>query len=170
MSEKAQIERATAEGFIKLYNEIMDTDYRLLEMSDAPDARFQASTGEILNLEITLTEDDPGDIQAALGRSDKRSPEALREHHARVDAGEEKLKTYSPEGNVGENAIKRIRSKMSKRYGSNTALVVRDTSGVDWNWDWVAEKIKAEIEPGTSPFDRGIWIISNSKGRLFRII
>jgi hypothetical protein len=170
LSEKTQIEKVTAEGFIRLYNERMGTDYHLVEISDAPDARFATSTGEVLSLEITLTEDEPGDIQAAVGRSDKRSPEALREHLRRVDAGQEELKIYSLEGNVGENAIRRIRSKIAKRYGPNTALVVRDTSGVDWDWDRVVGHIAAGIKQEANPFDRGIWILSNAKDRLFRVV
>ncbi len=169
MSEKTAIERATAEGFIVLYNRAMGTDYRLIEMSDSPDARCANSSDESLNLEITLTEDEPGDIQAALGRSEKRSVEALREHLQRVAAGSEAPKIYSLTENVSDIAVKRIRSKIRKRYGPNTALVVRDSSGVDWDWDLSAEKIRADIESEANPFDRGIWILSRSKDRMFRI-
>jgi len=170
MSEKTAIERATAEGFIVLYNQAMGTDYQVIEVSDSPDARCANSSGEPLNIEITLTEDEPGDIQAALGRSEKRSLEARCEHLQKVAAGLEVPKIYSLTENVSDIAMKRIRSKIKKRYGPNTALVVRDSSGVDWDWDLAAEKIKADIKSEANPFDRGIWILSHSKDRLFRIV
>jgi len=60
MSEKQAIEKATAEGFLVLYNQLSGTDFGIVEMSDAPDARCMDSHRKTLNLEITTTEDRPG--------------------------------------------------------------------------------------------------------------
>jgi len=51
----------------------MRTTYKIVDHSDAPDIRCVDSDGNKLNLEITMTEDQPGDIQALLGRSDHRN-------------------------------------------------------------------------------------------------
>ncbi len=55
LSEKQAIERGTAEGFLVLYNQFLRTDFKIVEMSDAPDARCKDSHGNMLNLEITTT-------------------------------------------------------------------------------------------------------------------
>lgn len=88
MSEKQAIEKATAEGFLVLYNQLQGTDFRIVEMSDAPDVRCKDSHGRTLNIEITSTQDRPGDIKAILGRSNSRSLESLRAHNERVARGE----------------------------------------------------------------------------------
>ena len=67
-------------------------------------------------------------------------------------------------------AIERIQSKLDKDYGSNVALVVRDTSPLDWDWGWVLDEIQNGLDLTRNPFDRGIWIISNSKDRTFRVM
>jgi len=53
--EKKDIEKATAQGFIKLYNAKMRTTYRIIDHSDSPDTRCVNSDGNKLNLEITMT-------------------------------------------------------------------------------------------------------------------
>jgi hypothetical protein len=60
MSEKHAIERETAEGFLLFYNQIFGTDFKVVEMADAPDVRCADSLGNSLNLEVTITEDRPG--------------------------------------------------------------------------------------------------------------
>ena len=87
MNEKEAIEKATANAFIKLYNSEMGTSFTIVEYSDAPDIRCKDQDGNIFNFEITLTEDRPKDIQAALGRSDHRSVDNLRKHREEVKAG-----------------------------------------------------------------------------------
>ena len=59
---------------------------------------------------------------------------------------------------------------MNKRFGPNTALVVRDTSGVDWDWDLVADTVKQSLHGIGNPFDEGIWILSTAKDRIFRVV
>lgn len=170
MNEKQGIERASAEGFLLLFNRHFGTDYRILEVGDVPDVRCQNSKGEELNLEITLTEDRPRDIKASLGRSNHRSIEALAEHNKRVAEGKEKSQFNSLSGNVLEQATHRINKKLLKSYGPNTALVVRDTSGVDWNWELVIEELKEKTKSQRSPFDKGIWILNLDKTKLYQVI
>ena len=169
MSEKQAIEKATAEGFLVLYNQLQGTDFQIVEMSDAPDVRCVDSLGKTLNLEITTTEDRPGDIKAVLGRSNGRSLEALRAHVERVARGEEQPQFSSLSDEVSDQLVERLQSKMMNDYGSNAALVVRDTSGVDWDWDDVIPAIRSRLELTKNPFSQGIWVLSRVKDRLFQI-
>jgi hypothetical protein len=127
LSEKKDIEKATAEGFIKLYNAKMRTTYRIIDHSDSPDTLCVNSDGNKLNLEITMTEDRPGDIKALLGRSDHRNIEALKAHRAKVEAGKaSSLELISClQGNLISMLVRRIQAKLNNDYGKNTALVVR---------------------------------------------
>lgn len=172
MEEKVAIERATANGFLFLYNEERGTTFKITRVADSPDIECKNEQGEILNLEITLTEDRSGDIQAALGRSEQRSPQALREHLQRVREGKaQPLDRYSSlSGNVTGSIETRIRSKLQKRYGTHTALVVRDTSGVDWDWDFEIPDLRKNLAGVQNPFDEGVWILNRSKDRLFRVL
>lgn len=169
MSEKQVIEKGTAEGFLALYNQLLGTNFKIVEMSDAPDARCADSHGIILNLEITTTEDRPGDIKALLGRSNSRSLEALRAHVDRVARGEERPQFSSLSDEVSDHLVERLRDKMKNDYGPNAALVVRDSSGVDWDWDDVIPSIRSRLDPSKNPFIRGIWLLSRVKDRLFQI-
>jgi len=133
MDEKQQIEQATAEGFLRLYNQQFGTDYEIVELGDAPDVKCQDSNGRAFNLEITLTEDRSRDVQAALGRSDHRNAENFS------------LSFGSwLQGNVLEQAANQISTKLCKRYGASTALIVRDTSGVEWDWNFVIDELKTK--------------------------
>ena len=172
MSEKKDIEKATAEGFIKLYNAKMRTTYRIIDYSDSPDTRCVNSDGNKLNIEITMTEDRPGDIQALLGRSDHRSLEALKAHRAEVEAGKaSSLELVSClQGNLIAMLVSRIKAKLKKDYGPNTVLVVRDTCPADPDWDLELDEIKAQLDLSRNPFNKGIWILSKTKDRLFRVV
>jgi len=159
VNEDKQIEQATAEGFLRLFNPRFGEEYEIVELQDAPDVRCRDSRRRRLNLEITLTEDRPRDIQAALGRSDHRNLENL----SLASAG-------SLRGNVLEQAVKRINKKLCKQYGSSVALVVRDTSGVDWNWDLVVDDLKTQLDLARNPFDRGVWLLSGSMTEVYRVV
>jgi hypothetical protein len=169
MSEKHAIERETAEGFLLFYNQIFGTDFKVVEMADAPDVRCADSLGNSLNLEVTITEDRPGDIKALLGRSESRSLEALRAHVERVARGEEAPQFSSFSDEVGDTFFERLESKLKNDYGPNAALVVRDSSGVDWNWDVAIPAIRSRLNLTKNPFGRGIWVLSRVKDRLFQI-
>jgi len=171
-TEKRKIEKATAEGFLTLYNKKMGTSYKIVEHSDSPDIRCLDSNDNELKLELLMTEDRPDDIKAALGRSNHRSLEALGAHLKRVEAGQESVfeRVSCLEGNVSTMLVGRIQAKLKKDYGPNTALVIRDTSGVDWDWDFVMDDIKSQLNLSRNPYDKGIWIISRFRDRLFHII
>lgn len=172
MTEKESIEKATADAFIDLYNSQMGTSYSIVEYSDAPDIRCKDPKGDMFNLEITLTEDRPKDIQAAVGRSNHRSVEALREHLADVRAGKANPleRASCLQRNVTNMIVHRILPKLQKDYGTNVALVIRDSSPVCWDWDLVVDHVKNMLNLQRNPFDKGIWIISFCKDRIIRLI
>jgi hypothetical protein len=169
MTEKEKIEKATAEGFLELYNGHFNTTFSIFELGDAPDIKCRDNEGNELNIEVTLTEDNPRDIQASLGRSEHKSLEALKKHNQNVAAGLEKPQFSSLSGNVLEQVAKRINEKLLKRYGANTALVVRDTSGVDWEWDTVIDELIGKINIKNNPFNMGIWILNLAKTTLYKV-
>ena len=170
VNEKRAIEKGTAEGFLSLYNGAFGTDFKIIEMSEAPDVRCVDSNGNPLNLEITTTEDRAGDIKALLGRSNDRSLEALRAHVDRVARGEERPQFSSFSDEVTDHFVATVKKKMKNDYGPEAALVVRDSSGVDWNWDDIAPSIRKSLSTTKNPFSRGIWVLSRVKDRLFRIV
>lgn len=169
-SEKKNIEKHTALGFLEHYNSLNSTDFKIEELSEAPDIICRNSNGDYLNLEITLTEDDQGDITCVLGRSDKKSIHNLRQHLKNVSEGKETIRGSSLSGNVKEVLLSRIHGKLKKDYGSNVALVIRDTSGVGWDWETELPGVAKEIENEDLPYDKGIWLLNKSKTRLFKIL
>jgi hypothetical protein len=110
MTEKKRIEEAMAEGFVTAYNALMGTSYRFDALLDPPepDARCVDADGNSLCLEITMTEDRPGDIKAQMGRSEDRSLQALKVHLDAVKAGKASIfdRVSSPTGNAGISMIK----------------------------------------------------------------
>jgi hypothetical protein len=172
MTEKEAIERETAELFIKLYNSQTGTSFSIVTHSDAPDFHCQDKESNKLKLEITLTEDRPGDIPALLGRSDAKSPEALKRHNEAVERGEESIfdSVSCLQGNVFQMARTRIQPKLNKDYGPNTALVVRDTSGLPWSWETILDDLASSLDLHINPFDKGIWLISFSSNSIFRVV
>jgi hypothetical protein len=172
MNEKEAIEKATADAFVELYNREMGTSFSIVEYSDAPDIRCKDKRGNTFNFEITLTEDRPRDIQAALGRSNHRSIEALRQHLADVKVGKANPLEWVSclQENVTRMVVSNIIPKLQKDYGSSVGLVIRDTSPVCWNWELVLDDINKIISSYRNSFDKGIWIIPYRKDRIFRII
>ncbi len=172
MNEKKAIEKETADAFIKLYNAEMGKSFSIVKHSDNPDLRCIDSEGNTFNFEVTLTEDRPKDIQAALGRSDHRSIEALKKHLADIKAGKaHPLDSVSClQGNVVKMIVSRIQSKLKKDYGANTALVIRDASPLGWDWDMVIDQIKSQLSLDRNPYDKGIWIITLWKDKIYRVL
>lgn len=167
--EKREIERGTAEGFLILYNKHFGTTFRVAELSDAPDVRCIDDIGGELNLEITTTEDAPRDIQALLGRSDHKSIEALVEHNDRVAQGLKSPQLVSFDD--AESAlVSRIAAKCENDYGRSTALVIRDSSGCDWEWDEAAAEIALKFGLRRNPFDRGVWLLTRTRDKLFQLV
>ena len=172
MNEKELIEKATADAFLFLYNNQNNTTFKIEKYSDALDVQCLDDTGRRLNLEITTTEDRVGDMQARLGRSAGRSFATLRQSLIKLHSGQaDILETVSClQANVMSMLISRVLNKFDKDYGKNTALVVRDISPVDWDWDLVRDEILKAIESKKNPFDKGIWIISSGKDKLWQIL
>lgn len=172
MTEKEAIELETAKQFINLYNSQMGTSFSIVKHSDAPDFHCQDKEGAELKLEITLTEDRPGDIQALLGRSDARSPEAMKRRNEAVKRGEASIfeSVSCLQDNVSQMAKNRIQPKLDKDYGPNTALVVRDVSPLGWSWETVRDDLASSLDLRNNPFDKGIWLIAFSSNQIFRIV
>ena len=168
MNEKETIEKQIAEGFLDLYNCEFNTTFKISEMSDAPDVRCKDSNGKELNLEITQTEDRDLDIKAMLGRSNHKNIEALEEHNKKVAEGKEKPQFISFSESL-EQLATCINTKIKKQYGTNTALVVRDTSGLDWKWNLVIGNLKEKLNLEDDRFDKGIWILNRAKTKLFPV-
>ena len=108
MNEKQKIEKATVDAFVRLFNEHEKQDYVVAEYSDAPDATCRNSFGQIIHVEVTLTEDRPGDLPWILGRFKERPGKNRIGSHLR--------------GNVLEQLAKRLDDKINKRYGERAAL------------------------------------------------
>ena len=108
-----------------------------------------------MQVEVTLTEDNPNDLAWSLGRQDKRPN--------RTPSGN------CLQRNVLNQLINRLDDKNLKRYGKDTALVIRDSSGVDWNWEYVAEEIRYIMGQRFDPYDMGIWILNRTKSQLIRL-
>jgi len=163
MTEKQQIEKSSAEKFITLYNKKLNTSFEVKKLSDSPDIICEDLVGNQLKLEITLTEDRDGDIKALLGRSEHKSLEHARQHG--MGPASALL------GNVAEHVYHRILAKMSKDYGTDVALVVRDVSPLGWDWDIEKSKLTRKLEGASNPFDKGIWILTSSQqDEVFRVL
>ena len=151
MSEKKQIEEATANLFLKLYNKRFDATFEIDQLGDTPDVVCsEPSTGRILNLEISLIEDLPGDIPYALGKGPKPlSPT-----------------TGSTVVSFTDDSVEQLRNSLEKKllssYGADTALVLRQVSPL-WEpkeWALVAESFRQSVLQGReSNFGAGVWII-----------
>jgi hypothetical protein len=162
LNEKQSIEYETAKAFLKSYNCKFGTSYRIVECSDAPDVLCKDESGRELKLEITLTEDREGDVPAILGRSNSRDINVM------IEKGLEH--SVLQKRDVIPILTQRIQSKLNKDYGENVALVVRDTSGVPWDWTSDADDLKESLDLSKNNYDRGIWIITREKKRIFRIV
>lgn len=160
MNEKQKIEVATAIGFLALYNAEQGTSYEFGELSDSPDVVCFDADGKRLGLEITLTEDCPRDIQAALGRSDHLN---MANFHPSRPAS-------NLQGNVTESLLQRVHEKLQKNYGARTALVVRSASGVDWDWDLQVIEIQRVLAGNQNNFDHGVWLLNRQMDRLFKLL
>jgi hypothetical protein len=154
MNEKEQIQKATVDAFVELFNACEKQDFVVEQYGDAPDATCTNSAGKIMQVEVTLTEDRPGDLPWILGRFNERPCKSRTGSHL--------------QGNVLQQLAKRLDDKATKRYGKGTALVIRDSSGVDWDWEDVSDEVKRLLKDKANPFDMGIWVVNreNTGGTL----
>lgn len=155
MTEKQRIEKATVDAFVALHNETHRTSYSVREYGDAPDAACASAQGDLLNIEVCVTEDRPGDIPWLLGKTPKRSHSGKR--------------GSCLSGNVLTELKERLNKKSLMRYGPKTALVIRDSSGVDWDWEAVKPQVQEHLQQCGNPFQMGIWIANRSLTRLHKI-
>lgn len=171
-TEKQRIEYSTAEGFLALYNAQIGSQYQVVHIAgpdEAPDVVAKDDvTGNVLNIEVTLTEDHDGDVAALLGRSEHKSAKELKAHIEAVKRGEMPIRVNSLQGNVVEKLAERIGKKLCKDYGKNVALIIRETS-IPWDWDSVIPVIKQSLYGKRVLFDRGIWLLSHDRCRLTAI-
>jgi len=75
-------------------------------------------------------------------------------------------------GNVMEHAYNRILVKMYKDYGTNVALVIRDVSRLEWDWNTCLSELTTKLKGISNPFDKGVWILTTSQNqnRIFRVL
>ena len=110
-----------------------------------------------------LTEDNEKDIKALLGRSEHKSLEYARKYGMG--------KASSLFGNVLEQAYHKIYKKMSKDYGTNVALVIRDVSPIGWDWDFCIKNLINRLKDIHNPFHKGIWILTSyQQDKTFRVL
>lgn len=159
--QNQKIEHATAAGFLQLYNQEKGTDFEIshhLSLDNkTPDFKCRNSSNQVLFLEVTLTQDRPDDIPALLGRKQHLSVEYSRTRPAR-SINEAK---YS--------LIETIRKKSFKNYGENTYLLIRDTSPVDWSWEYEIADIEKEIKDIPLFFNKDIWMLNFFKTKIYKI-
>lgn len=136
----------------------MSTTYKVESHSENPDFTCSDSDGNILQVDVTLTESSKGDIKARLGRSNHKCVKKMI------------VSSNSLQDSTIEIVLNCIRKKLLKRYGPNTALIIRDTCPLDLNWDLFLIQIKKELNNEYNPYDEGIWIIANSKDKIYRVL
>ncbi|MBN1621875.1 MAG: hypothetical protein JW871_04725 [Endomicrobiales bacterium] len=168
MEEKKRIEKSVAEKFLNYYNKEYNTSYKIIKLSENPDIRCKDSNNNELNFDVTLTENEEGDIQSLLGRSDKISKETLKKNIENARNGKEKIRSLSLDDS-NNILIKRIKKKINNRYGPNTALVIYDTSGIQWDRDISSINVERFLKSFKNPYDKGIWIVSKVDGSAKRM-
>jgi len=145
MAEKADIERATAEEFLRVYNAYSRTNFTIIEHSDSPDFRCRdTSTGESLNLEVTNLEDLHGDIQYLVGRGSRQGARSF---------SQDTLARFR----------ERITDKCMSDYGPSAALVLRQVVPL-WttqDWEMYRDDFQAHIPADCkATFKKGIWVLT----------
>lgn len=159
MNDKEQIEKDTVDAFVALHNGMHGTSFSVREYGDhhgaRPDAVCVTGDGEPFNVEVTITEDRPGDIPLALGKANQRPYQGRPGSYL--------------QGNVLAQLAVRLDKKSLMRYAGQTALVIRDSSGVDWDWEGIRPQVEEYLEQRGNPFQLGIWIVNRTKTRLHRI-
>ncbi len=179
---KEAIERETAELFLSIYNANVESPFWIVSQPEppAPDVHCENTSGTSLNLEVTLLQDREadketgrkGDAAVFMGRSDERDWRKRFAELERVKRGEISVfETITTSGDILGNALTRIADKLTKQYsGTNIALLLRSTSGVDWDWEDYIETLRAalalfmqEQKIEQHHFDRGIWIVAKEE-------
>lgn len=158
MTEKQQIEKATAQTFLDLYNSQNVTKFEIHELADTPDVICRdQTTGEELKLEITLLEDLLGEVRYKLGRGNQPNSPT----------------TGSPVRSFYDDVVPQLQRALEKKlmssYGSRTALVIQQVSPLWGPTDWktVVDRIRNDTVHGREgQFGAGIWIICTDSSTL----
>ena len=151
LSEKKNIEKATAQLFLNLYNNMMSTNYDIQKLGDTPDVICKdTNTGRVLELEITLLQDVQGDVAYVLGRGQKPiSPTTKSTVVSFNDDTATQLDTI-------------LGKKLLSSYGANAALVIRQVSPL-WEpkeWTILAPKFRQKFLKGKQEnYGMSVWII-----------
>jgi hypothetical protein len=167
-NEKRKIERATADLFLKLYNENMGSNFEIVKHGDAPDFICKDTiTTTDLALEISLLQNIDGEIPYILGRG--RQPVS-------PTTGTTAVSLYDDVYKEIERALKK---KLRSHYPGNSALVLRQVS-ILWSpkdWELVAPSLRSTVLYGKeNHFNFGIWIICTddelwpAEDTLFRLV
>ncbi len=176
MTEKDIIEKNTVEHFINLYNEQENLNYIVVKHSDAPDFICKdVKNNKALNIEVTMTQDKHGDIQALLGRSEHRNIDSIKAKIEKMKKG--KLHYNEAVTSFGVDTLSMlymsIKKKMLKDYGKSVMLVIRDVSPLMWDYEPYIEDIRATIYERfpmhSKVFDKGIWIINSSWDKIYKL-
>jgi hypothetical protein len=152
MSEKKKIELATAELFLRLYNDEMKTAFSVVSQNETPDVHCKdRKTGQELELEISLLQNLPGEIAFILGRGNQpRSPTTETTAVSLFD-------------DVYKELEKSLSKKLLSKYSEKTALVLRQTS-ILWSpedWKLIARDIRNMVlKEREKNYGKGIWIIT----------
>lgn len=160
LNEKQRIEKGTAEIFLMTYNNRFGCDFAIERPGDQgsgePDVICKnTKTNETLSLEVTCLEDVHGDVGYRLGRLQK-------------PISESGLPGRSFDFDALPQIVERINNKSHKRFGKNVALVLRQVSGIPWDFDTEMGKVRALVDLRNNPYDKGIWILSIQR-EIFRI-
>lgn len=161
LNKTQRIEKGTAEMFLNVYNNSFGCDFAIERLGEQgngePDIICKnLKTGEKLSLEVTCLEDVYSDTGYRLGHL--------------------KDKPMSKSGLTGRSfyfdtlprIFERLSDKCQKRFGANVALVLRQVSGIPWDFELELGRIRALIDLRNNPYDKGIWILSIQR-EIFRI-
>lgn len=149
--DKLDAEKKVALEFLDLYNKCFGTRYEIDEHSDAPDfICSDKSTGDTLELEISLLEELPGFFDEALaGKSRPISPHTGT---TAVSIHEESFPLVEDQ----------IRKKLQSVYGSSTALILKHVTPI-WEpneWEWFRRlRGEALFKDSERSYGAGIWAI-----------
>jgi len=153
LNEKQQIELATANAFLALFNQRMGTSFEPVEVSDTPDVRCRdASTEQMLDLEITLLEDRPDDIAYMLGRV-----EVVDEFSV--------TRVIDFRRDVIPRLVDRLKDKLLSAYGERTALLIRQVGPIWDATDWRREApavVSEVLARREKHYGMGVWILCSN--------
>jgi hypothetical protein len=150
-SEKRRIEKATADLFLRLYNENFGSSFEITQNGDAPDILcVDSNTNEELSLEISLLQNIEGEIPYILGKG----PQPVSS-----TTGTTAVSLFDDAYGQIEKALNK---KLQSHYSGNSALVLRQVS-ILWSprdWELLAPDLRSTVLNGKeNQFNFGIWII-----------